>query len=203
MGYCGRPDPAAAIEAGDDAVTALLEEADRWIDPYWNAEHLRRTLDWLLVLDPSASEGLRLAALTHDMERHFPGGTVFDPATMPPHDDAYRKAHSERSARIVEGWLAEHGASQELVREVGELIGLHEVGGTPAADMLQAADSLSFLETNAVLVRGWVETGRCSLERAKQQHERMFERIRPARARELARPLYERALAVAEGKEST
>ncbi len=50
-----------------------------WIEPYWNAEHLVRTRDWLLELEPDASEALRLAALTHDMERHFPGGPVDGP----------------------------------------------------------------------------------------------------------------------------
>ena len=52
----------------------LEERALAWIEPYWNAEHLVRTRDWVLELEPDASEALRLAALTHDMERHFPGG---------------------------------------------------------------------------------------------------------------------------------
>jgi hypothetical protein len=179
----------------------LLEAAHAWVEPYWNAEHLRRTLDWLLVIEPHASQAARLAALTHDMERSVPGGPEFDPGTMAPHDEAYRKQHSERSAAIVGDWLAGHGADPALVARVRELIELHEIGGTPEADLVQAADSLSFLETNAGLVRGWVVKGRCSLDRAKQQHDRMFERIRVERARELARPLYERALAVAEGEE--
>lgn len=180
---------------------ALLQAADRWIDPYWNAEHLRRTLHWLLVLDPGAPEAARIAALTHDMERHFPGGRSFDPATMAPHDEEYRVEHSERSARIVGEWLRDQGAEESLVVEVCHLIELHEVGGTPQADLVQAADSISFLETNAGLVRSWVTDGRCGPERAAQQHERMFERIRIARASELARPIYERALRILDGSE--
>ena len=173
----------------------LIEKASAWIDPYWNAEHLRRALDWLLALEPDAPESLRLAALTHDMERFFPGGPQFDPGTMPPVDVEYQKAHSERSAQIVGDWLSENGADDGLVADVRGLITLHEVGGNPSADLPQAADSLSFLEVNSELVATWVEKGRCNTERAKQQHEWMFERIGPSRARELALPLYEAAIA--------
>lgn len=174
----------------------LERRAEEWIRPYWNAHHLVRARDWLLVLERDAAEALVLAALTHDMERFFPGGPEFDPGTMVAHDEDYRKAHSGRSAAIVGDWLAGQGADPELVERVRELIELHEIGGTPDADLVQAADSLSFLETNGELVLGWYTKGRCSAERAKAQHERMFERIRIERARELARPLYEAAIAL-------
>ena len=59
--------------------------------------------------------------------------------------------------------------------------------------MSLAADS-SFLETNVELVAGW--SGRRLLsERAKEQPRWMYERIRIADAKELARPYFERALA--------
>ncbi len=174
----------------------LIQHAEEWIRPYWNAHHLERARDWLLVLEPGADEALVLTALTHDMERFFPGGPEFDPGTMAAHDEDYRKAHSERSALIVGDWLVGQGAGEELVARVRELIELHEIGGTPDADLVQAADSLSFLETNGELVLGWYTKGRCSAERAKAQHRRMLERIRIERARELARPLYEQAIAL-------
>jgi hypothetical protein len=177
-------------------VSTLLERAGEWIDPYWNARHLRRTLDWLLELDPEASEASRIAALTHDMERHFPGGPTIDPATMAPDDRDYRTAHAARSARIVGEWLRGEGGSDELVAEVERLILAHEVGGAPDEDLVQAADSLSFLEVNAPLVARWFSEGRCGRERARAQLEYMFERIRLDRARELAGPLREEALAV-------
>jgi hypothetical protein len=177
-------------------VSEVLERADAWIEPYWNAEHLRRTLDWLLVLDPAASEASRVAALTHDMERHFPGGPQVDPAIMAPDDVGYRTEHSERSARIVGDWLRGEGASDDLVAAVERLVVAHEIGGAADEDVLQAADSLSFLEVNPWVVAGWYTNGRCSRERAKEQLEYMFERIRIERARELAQPLCTEALAV-------
>jgi hypothetical protein len=120
---------------------------------------------------------------------------VQDLSIWPKEDVEYRHAHSERSARIVGEWLRGEGAEEELVEEVERLIRAHETGGTPDEDLLQAADSVSFLETNAELIAGWFTSGRCSRERAKAQHRWMFERIKVERARELARPFYEEAIA--------
>ncbi len=178
-------------------MTGLEQSALEWIEPYWNAEHLRRTRDWLLELDPQASEALRLAALTHDIERHFPGGPSPDLTRAPEDDLGYRRIHSERSAQFAGEWLRGQGGDDGLVGEVVRLIHLHELGGDPDADLLQAADSLSFLEVNIDLPRKWAAEGRCSFERGLDQHRWMFERIRLERARELAEPLYERVIALA------
>jgi hypothetical protein len=175
----------------------LEQRALEWIEPYWNAEHLRRTRDWLLELDPDASEALRIAALTHDIERHFPGGPTNDLSVAPEADMEYRRLHSERSARLVRDWLSEQGADPLLVSNVERLIVAHEVGGGAEEDLLQAADSLSFLEVNVDLPAKWVAEGRCSLVRGIDQHRWMYERIRVAKARDLARPLYEKVMAVA------
>src|SRR5690242_7600338 len=103
MGDLARAGVSAAVAAGHDALS-LEDRSLAWIEPYWNAEHLRRARDWLLVLDPDAPEALRLAALTHDMERHFPGGPANDLAQPPEQETEYRRLHSERSARIVGEW---------------------------------------------------------------------------------------------------
>jgi hypothetical protein len=173
----------------------VIDRALGWIEPYWNAEHLRRTDHWLRVLDPGAHTALRLAGLTHDMERHFPGGPSEDLSNPPEANMNYRREHAERSARIVTAWLRGERADEQLVREVGRLISLHEVGGDPEADLLQAADSVSFLEVNVDLPDRWVAEGRCDLARGLDQHRWMFERIRLDRARELARPFYDRTMA--------
>lgn len=175
-------------------MTLLEQKALEWIEPYWNAKHLRRTRDWLLELDPDASEALRLAALTHDIERHFPGGPVADFSKSPEEDLEYLRAHSERSAQFVDGWLRGQGADESLVRGVTRLVRVHEVGGDSDADLLQAADSLSYLEVNGGLPAKWAAEGRCSLERGLDQHRWMFERIRLERARPLAEPLYGRVV---------
>lgn len=185
-----------AVAAGDDVLTELEERALIWISPYWNANHLVRTRDWVLVLDPQAGEAVRLAALTHDMERHFPGGPASDLSLQPEEDMEYRRLHSERSAQIVAEWLADQRAGEALIADVKRLILAHETGGAADEDLIQAADSLSFLETNTALIAGWYTSGKCSRERAKAQHQWMFDRIGLEQAKKLAQSLYEEAIAV-------
>ena len=181
MGDRRRDAVPAPVTAGDDAVIDRARTLDRAVLERRAPPCGRR--DWLLVLEPDASEALRLAALTHDMERHFPGGPVPD-LTLPPEADvAYRREHSERSARIVGEWLRGEGAPETTIAEVERLIRLHEVGGDHDADVLQAADSLSFLEVNVDVPYAWARRGDCDLERARAQHAWMFERIKvPAAA---------------------
>lgn len=173
----------------------LEQEAERWLEPYANARHLLRTRDWAVELDPEASEALRLAALLHDIERMVPGGPVFDPLTTAPDDEEYNRLHSERSARLVGEWLRDQGADAGLVASVEDLIRQHEWGGTPEADVLQAADSLAFLEVNGGLMLRWLREGRADVREVRAKHTWTLERIRVARARELAQPLFEEAMA--------
>ena len=165
-----------------------------WIEPYYDSEHLRLTVVWLLRLDPVAPEPLLVAALTHDMERHFPGGTQPNKAAGAWDDFEYNTKHTRRSADIVSGWLRAQGVSDLFVEQVTPPILEHEFGGSPSGDLIQAADSLSFLDTNAELVARWVLNGETTLEHAKRKLEWMYERIRVPDARALARPLYEAAL---------
>jgi len=183
------------VPAGDNAVTSELERrAEKWIAPYWNAPHLVRTRDWSVELDASATHAVRIAALTHDIERHFPGGPRFDPATMAPDDEAYNRDHSARSARFVTEWLRSKDADSELVCDVEQLVVLHELGGSPEADVVQAADSLSFLEVNPDVTLSWLREGRATYAQARAKLDWMLERIRVPAARELAQPYYERAV---------
>jgi hypothetical protein len=180
-------------------LSPLERRADAWIDSFRQVDHLRATHKWLLELDPAADLALRVAALTHDMERQYPGGPAHDPS-WGWDDPEYLFAHSMRSADIVAWWL--HDAMDErddrFVGDVRRLILLHELGGTPRADVLQAADSLSWFETNSGLVVDWLETGYCTRDVGIGKHRFMLERIRVARARDLAAPLYERALRMVE-----
>jgi hypothetical protein len=177
----------------------LEHRAEGWIAGYSQAHHLIRTRYWVVQLDPAADDALRLAALTHDIERHVPGGPTQDRAASAWDDPEYLAAHSERSARIVGAWIREQGGAETLARDVEALIRAHELGGSPEADLLQAADSISFLETLAPVSAAWVRDGVCSADKAKEKHAWMYQRIRLQRARELARPYYEAALAAVDG----
>jgi hypothetical protein len=162
------------------------------VEGFPNGPHLVRTRDWLLKLDPDAGEALRIAALTHDIERNVPGGPP-QPADVPANDRSYRDAHQARSVEIVSAWLEEQGRF-DLVQAVSDVVGMHEWGGSPGADLVQAADSIAFLEITAKEAPGWIREGRYSRERTVDQIKWMYARIRVPRARTLARPFFESAM---------
>ena len=190
-------------------MTSTMEEAPRvalgteierralaWIDPYSQAWHLARARDWLVRLDGEASLEMRLAAATHDIERMIPNGPVFDKRNGRWDDPDYLYAHASRSALVVGVWTHDQGAAAGdlSVAEVRRLVTLHEFGGLGGADLVQAADSLSFLETLQDVVREWVEKGECGIAQARAKHQYMADRIRIAEARRLAEPLLASAM---------
>jgi kynurenine formamidase len=158
--------------------------------------HMERTLWWTCELDPDAGEALRIAAVTHDAERAYPDGEAGWDSAVSWDDPAYNRWHQERCARIVAGWLREQDAAMALVDEVERLVAVHEEGGWPDADLLQAADSLSFLETMVGVIAAWVQSGRAPRERAEGKARHSLERINPrlTRAREEGEPLLRAAL---------
>ena len=180
-------------------MSELLAAARAWVvdSEHPHARHLLRTEDWLVELEPGAGEALRLAAVLHDIERAFPDPDASWDSARDWDSSAYNRWHQDRSARIAVEWLREHGAPPAVVDEVERLILVHEVGGWHEADLLQAADSLSFLETLAPLVVGWVESGRATRERGAAKIQSSLDRMSPglARARELAEPMLRDALA--------
>jgi hypothetical protein len=94
---------------------------------------------------------------------------------------------------IVREWLASHDAPEDLATEVARLVTAHEVGGWREADLLQAADSLSFLEVNATRPAAWVRDGRCSAAEARARFREMRDRIAVDEARAPAEALLEDA----------
>ena len=187
-----RPWTPAAV-ALDTEVEALAAE---WVAPYNQREHLMRARDWLVHLNPVATVEMRVAAMTHDIERMFPGGPALGHATAQWDDPFYLFPHSVRSAEAVGVWLGSLGpASADVsVGEIRRLIALHEVGGLNGADDIQAADSLSFLETLAWLTREWVLTGLCSRAKAAEKLVYSVDRIRVPAARRPAEELLEWAM---------
>lgn len=188
----------AALPAGrvfGEEFLRLRQLALHWIRDYYDGNHLARTGDWMLALDPEAAEPLVIAALTHDMERSVPGGPVLDKARLAWDDPAYNAAHCARSAEVVGRWLVNHRASDRFVHLIRQPILEHEFGGSREGDLIQAADSISFLETGRALVAGWIERGECSLDKGRAKLRWMFDRVRLERGREIARVQFERAMA--------
>jgi hypothetical protein len=181
------------------SMETLRDKAREWVRTNYpqGAQHLLQTEAWLRRLKPGASEELLLAALTHDMERAFPGP---DSPSLDPGEGVdnpnYNIAHSERSARIVSAYLHEHGASQESIEQVARLVRAHEYGGDNDENLVQAADSLSFLEVNVDVFLGWMDAGddKWNAHAVHAKFTWMYERIQIPQARDLARPMYEEAI---------
>lgn len=177
----------------------LRDRAREWVHTNYpqGAQHLLQTEAWLQHLEPGASEELLLAALTHDMERAFPGP---DSPSLDPKqgvdNPVYNIAHSERSARIVSAYLHEQGASQESIVQIARLIRAHEYGGDNDENLVQAADSLSFLEVNVDIFLDWMDAGdeKWNADAVHAKFTWMYERIQIPQARDLARPMYEHAI---------
>ena len=170
----------------------ILERAQAWMaEVHPHPRHLERTLDWLLDLDPDASEAARIAAATHDIERAFPDGSTPWDSARDWDSVEYNRWHQDRCADMIGPGLRDRGASAELADEVAGIVRVHEDGGWLEADLVQAADSLSFLETMVPLVEGWITKGRTGPERAFAKLQWMHDRIAPELvvARERAVPL--------------
>lgn len=174
----------------------MIDAARAWVrERSPHVAHLERTEAWALELAPDAGMALRLAALTHDMERAYPEGSPRWEPGRGWDDPLYTIAHSERSARIVGDFLRDRGADERFVREVVRLILFHETGGFEEADVVQAADSLSFLETMAPVVAGWVVAGTAPEAYAKDRMRHAVDRIRHEGGREIGRGMLAAALA--------
>lgn len=173
--------------------SSLIEAAKNWVvEKYtYNSYHLIDSLAWLDRLAPEATLAMRLATLTHDMERAFPG--LDQPVARSFVDADYYAAHSARSARIVGAWLREAGADEALTAEVEALIQAHEIGGWPEANLVQAADSLSFLTTNVDLFLNMVRSGKRSVAEVKEKFDYSYDRIQTGEAKRLAVPLRDAA----------
>jgi hypothetical protein len=171
----------------------VVAAAKQWVlEKYpYNSYHLLNSLQWLDRIAPGSPEAVRLATLTHDMERAFPG--LDQPVSKSLVDPEYHAAHSARSARIVGEWLRSQGAGDPLTGEVEALIGVHEDGGWPEANLVQAADSLSFLDCNIDLFLSKVREGKWTATDVRIKFDYSYDRIQVPGAKELALPMLERA----------
>lgn len=125
--------------------------------------HADNTLQWLLRLEPDASEALQLAALAHDIDRAIEETKV----RRADYDDydVFKAAHARHGAQLLRPILIACDVALDIVNEACRLVVIHEVGGDPDADLLKDADSISYFDVNLPLYfqrEGWDETTRRS-----------------------------------------
>jgi hypothetical protein len=158
--------------------------------------HFRRTVYWLLQLKPDADEGLRIAALTHDIERAFRDPRLEEILEKSPggfRDPVFLRKHSNHGAAIIAEFLTRQAACPKMIERVKMLVEGHEFAGTDDQNALKDADSLSYFENNVnkFLQRKSKEIGK---EKVKAKFDWMFDRITSKKARQIAAPWYQQAL---------
>ncbi len=111
--------------------------------------HSKNTLKWLLKLKPNADEGLKIAALSHDIERAIEKRKVRRKDFKD--YDKFKDAHALNSAKIIAKIMQECNISKKMIDEVYFLVRHHETGGTKPVDILKDADSISYFDVNLPL----------------------------------------------------
>ncbi|MBI2356251.1 MAG: DUF4202 family protein [Candidatus Doudnabacteria bacterium] len=157
-------------------------------------KHFERTVYWLKQFKPDADEAFVIAAYAHDMERAFRDKTtdIFEGKN---YTDAYfTEEHPRKGAEIIAEFLSKNGASHEMIEKVKSLIANHELGGDPDQNLLKDVDSVSFFENQ---IPHFIRIAQKKPDRAdkiRKKFDWMFERITSAKAKEIARPMYQAAI---------
>lgn len=111
-------------------------------------KHAVNVLEWVKRFQPAADFALKIAALSHDIERAFPDRKVL--RTDYNLYDAFKRAHAENSAKIVSELLTQYPINIKIIERVHYLVRYHEFGKDDDPDLivLKDADSLSFFINN-------------------------------------------------------
>ena len=105
----------------------------------------RRAEEWVVRLDPAASDALRLAAQAHHLRRwelprsDYPEGRAGYLR--------WRKAQRERHARDLAAILDEAGVDGSVSARAAQIVAKRGLGSDPEVQTFEDAVSLAFLET--------------------------------------------------------
>ncbi len=148
-----------SIECAKQKIRLIIAGSQVTEDP----RHADNTLEWLLRLEPDASEALQLAALAHDIDRAIEEVKVRRADFN--NYNVFKTAHARNSAEILRPILVACNVEQHILDETCRLVQAHEEGGDPNSDLLKDADSISYFDVNLPLYfqrEGWDETKRRS-----------------------------------------
>jgi len=133
--------------------------------------HSHLVLKWVLKLKPNADEALKIAAISHDIDRAITKITEKDLQDYSKINE-FKKEHSLRSAKFIGEIMEKHNYSSEVIKKVQHLVGSHEFGGDEEQNILMNADSLAYFENN---VPFYLE--RNGLEQTKKKIRFMYDRL--------------------------
>tara|TARA_Y100000310_G_C20621728_1_gene783708 strand:+ start:873 stop:1409 length:537 start_codon:yes stop_codon:yes gene_type:complete len=177
-------------------MSSAIEKVEKWvkkvIKPEHRLKHHLRARDFLLIIEPKASIETQISALTHDIERVFPGRI---PAikNFKNYNEDYLLKHGARSAEHVIEFLKKNKINVDF-EKIKEMITNHDIGGSEECNLVKDADSLSFLE---VLPKHCIRHYE-DKDFSRIKFKFMFDRIDSKKAKKLAKPLYEKAMELIE-----
>jgi hypothetical protein len=158
-------------------------------------KHFDRTVHWLLQLDPHADDALQTAAYAHDIERAFRDKSynkIFQNNKGFISQDHLRH-HQETGADIISDFLTQASAPEDFIKKVKRLISRHEIGGNADENILKDADSISYFE-NQIPFFLEVKVKSVGKDKVREKFDWMFSRISSSRAKQLAEPMYLKAI---------
>jgi len=132
------------VEVAKQQIEKIIKNSDciNTYDKEKDPTHSKKTLGWVLKLNPNACDELQIAALGHDIDRAIESRRIKSENFND--YEAYKMAHAKKSARIVAEILHKLDFNNNFIERVKILIEQHEIGGDPDIDTLMEADSLSF-----------------------------------------------------------
>lgn len=178
----------------------MLEQVKQFIQQSFNPEvngngkeHFERTIYWVKQLKPDANEPILIAAYAHDTARAFSKQDTEETFKDKEFNDIeILKEHQEEGARIVADFLQKEGYSEESIKRVYNMIKYHEEGGDAESNLIMDADSISYLEINAVKHIKLVNS--LDKDKIKRKIDWMYKRISSDKAKVLAEPYYKKAI---------
>lgn len=152
-------------------------------------KHHERVDYWVTQLEPDADEALRIAAISHDIERGINGD--WKASSM---DSEKLRKHQDLCASIMEEFLKNEGAEDQFIQRVKHLISNHEYGGDKDQNILSDADRLTYFENVAVRhAKTYKDKGKTK-EEMKSKLDFEFNKIHSTKAKETASIWYREAL---------
>lgn len=133
--------------------------------------HSKLVLKWVCKLNPNADEALKIAALSHDIDRAITGITEKDLKNYSKINE-FKKEHSIRSAKFIGDILKKYNYSSKMINKIKHLVENHESGGDKETTFLTEADSLAYFEYN---IPSYLK--RNGQERTKEKIKFMYNRL--------------------------
>jgi len=175
----------------------MLEKVKQFVNKSLDGKsnaHYERTVYWMKKLNPEADEASLIAAYSHDIERIL---RIKDKIKEFDKDDILVQ-HQVKGGEIMFDFLIKNGASKSLAKKVQDLISKHEVGGTENQNLLKDSDAISLLENNVDKALLLIKNDGFPKEEVKIKFDLTFKKITSGKAKQIAKPFYERAMKLLE-----